>query len=337
VEVRSNAPSLATVPLSVLDTSPIVSGSTARTALRNTLDLAQLADRLGYHRYWVPEHHNMRGVASSAPSVLVGQLAAATERLRVGAGGVLLANHAPIVVAEQFGTLEAFHPGRIDLGIGRALGSDKRTADVLRGAAERRAKSFEDQLDELLAYLEPPEEHAVRAVPAVGNTPPVWLLGSGDHTARLAGSLGLPFAFAVHLNPAEASTALATYRRSFRPSREIREPTVLLSVAVIAADTDARAHWLAGPSKRKFLGRGLGDRILLPRPEEAADYPYTEADRAAIDTKFASVITGGPDTVGDRLRALLEATGADELMLTTQVYDHADRRRSYELVAELTR
>jgi luciferase family oxidoreductase group 1 len=330
-------PSLSEVPLSVLDTSPIVSGSTARAALHNTLDLARLADSLGYHRYWVPEHHSMRGVASSAPAVLIGQLAAATRRLRVGSGGVLLPNHAPILIAEQFGTLEAFYPGRIDLGIGRALGGNKRTASVVRSEAERTAKSFKDQLGELLGYLDAPEDEAIRAVPAVGNTPPVWLLGSTDYSGELAGSLGLPYAFAIHLNPEGASSALAVYRDAFRPTRQIDRPTVLLSVSVIAADTDERAQWLAGPSKRKFLGRRLGDRILLPTPEEAASYPYTEEDLAAIAAKFASVIVGGPDTVGKGLQAVLDDTGADELMLTTQVYLHADRRRSYEIVADLAR
>jgi luciferase family oxidoreductase group 1 len=326
---------LSEVPLSVLDTSPIVSGSTARDALLNTLDLAQLADRLGYHRYWVPEHHSMRGVASSAPAVLVGQLAAATERLRVGSGGVLLRNHSPIVIAEQFGTLEAFYPGRIDLGIGRSVGGTKRTALVVRSEAERMTSTFEQQLEELLGYFGPSEDQVVRAIPAVGNTPPLWLLGSTDFSGKLAGSLGLPYAFAHHLNPEAASSALKNYRESFHPSHDIERPTVLVSVPVIAAETDERAEWLAGPSKRKFLGRQLGERILLPSPDEAEAYPYTAEDQAAIDAKFAGVVWGSPDTVAEALQTLLDDTGADELMVTTQVYDHADRRRSYELVAEL--
>ncbi|WP_028935635.1 LLM class flavin-dependent oxidoreductase [Pseudonocardia spinosispora] len=328
---------LSDVALSVLDTSPIVQGSTARTALLNTLDLARLADRLGYHRYWVPEHHSMRGVASAAPAVLVGQLAAETERIRVGSGGVLLFNHAPIVVAEQFGTLEAFHPGRIDLGIGRSLGGNRRTAAVVRSDTERHATSFTEQFDALLAFLTQPEGQTIRAIPAVGNTPPVWLLGSTEFSAQLAASRGLPYAYAHHLNPESMRAALRLYREAFQPSPEYPEPTVLVSVSVIAADSDDQAQWLAGPSKLKFLERRLGKRMQLPPPQEAAAYPYTDEDHAAIEEKFADVIIGGPETVAKGLRALCDDTGATELMLTTQVYDHPDRRRSYEIIAELTR
>jgi luciferase family oxidoreductase group 1 len=331
---------LAGTRLSVLDTSPIVQGANARTALRNTVDLARLADQLGYHRYWVPEHHSMRGVASASPAVLVGQLAAVTTRIRVGSGGVLLYNHAPIVVAEQFGTLEALHPGRVDLGIGRSLGGTKHTAQIVRAETERLAKPFEDQLGELLNFLDPPEDQTTWAIPAMGNTPPVWVLGSTDFSARLAGQLGLAYAFALHLNPAGADTALPLYRQSFRPSSRpvgMQKPLVLVSVPVIVADTDERAQWLAGPSKRKVLGRSLGERILLPSPQEAAAYPYTDDDRAALERKFANVVIGSPGTVAKQLQALLDETDVDELMVTTQVYDHADRRRSYELLAELAR
>ena len=326
---------LSETPLSVLDTSQIVSGSTAREALRNTLDLAQLADRLGYHRYWVAEHHSMRGVASAAPAVIVAELAAATSRLRVGAGGVMLPNHAPLVVAEQFGTLEAFHPGRIDLGIGRAGGGSRRAADAVRAESERTARSYEAQIDELLRYLAPHPDQPLRAVPAEGNTPTVWLLGSSDRSGKLAGALGLPYAFARHLNPGAMDAALAAYRDAFQPSSRLKQPKVLVSVTVIAADTDEHARWLAGPSKRKILGRLLGQRILLPPPDEAAAYPYTEEDRAAIDAQFADVLIGSPATVADGLRALLQDSGADELMIKTDVYDQADRRRCLELVAEL--
>lgn len=329
--------SLSEVALSVLDTSPIVAGSTARTALRNTRDLACLADRLGYRRYWVAEHHSMRGVAAASPAVAINELVNATERIRVGSGGVLLSNHAPILIAEQFGTLEAFHPGRIDLGIGRAPGGSKTAAQVVRSDAERNALPFEDQLEELLAYFSPSEDRAVRAVPAEGNAPPVWLLGSTEFSARLAGRLGLSYAFALHLNPDAMADAVQLYRESFQPSAAVAEPTVLVSVAVIAADSDDHAHWLAGPSKRKWLGRKLCERILLPTPEEAAAYPYTDEDQAAIDAKYASVVIGGPEAVGKGLQAVVDATGAQELMVTTQVYDHADRRRSFELVAQLSR
>ncbi|GAA3438550.1 LLM class flavin-dependent oxidoreductase [Kutzneria kofuensis] len=268
------------VRVSVLDTSPIVRGSTAREALRNTLDLAILADELGFHRYWVPEHHGMRGVASSAPAVVVGRLAAATERIRVGAGGVLLPNHAPIIVAEQFGTLEAFHPGRIDLGLGRALGGPQHAADAVRSERERTAKSFEEQVRELLRYFTADE--LVRAVPAVDNLPEIWLLGSSGHSASLAGSLGLGYAFAHHLKPENAVEALGNYHG----------PRTLVSVSVIVADTDAQAEYLAGSTRLKVLSRVRGNRVQLPSPADAAAYPYTDDDRAEIAVRSGGVLVG---------------------------------------------
>lgn len=307
------------IRLSVLDTSPIVAGSTARQALANTLDLAVLADELGYHRYWVPEHHGMRGVASAAPAVVAGRLAAATHRIRVGAGGVLLPNHAPIVVAEQFGTLTAFHPGRVDLGLGRAPGGPRSAVDLVRGG--RTAPDFREQVEELLGYFTPGDKPL--AVPAAGNAPEVWLLGSSPSSARLAGELGLGYAFARHLNPRDAAEATRTYRSAFRPGLR-SSPVTLVSVAVIAAGTDERADWLAGPNRVKVARRLRGERILLPSPEEAAPQPADPLDH---------VLVGSPPTLRDRLRSLADATGADELMVTTPVYDHADRRRSYELLA----
>ncbi|GAA3620574.1 LLM class flavin-dependent oxidoreductase [Nonomuraea rosea] len=326
----------ADVRLSVLDTSPIVQGSTPRQALRNTVDLATLADELGYHRYWVPEHHGMRGVASSAPAVLVGHLAGATRRLRVGAGGVLLPNHAPIVVAEQFGTLAALHPGRIDLGLGRAPGGPGPAVDAVRPAAERTAKSFRRQLDELQAYFDPSEDARVKAIPVLGgNAPPLWLLGSSATSAELAAELGLPYAFAHHLNPDQAQPAMRRYRERFRPSAQAERPQALVSVSVIVAEDDERAEWLAGSTRLKVLSRAGGRRILLPSPEEAAAYPYTDGDRAEIAARSGSVLVGGPRTVAGHLRKVLGDTGADELMVTTPVYHHADRRRSYQLLAAL--
>ncbi|WP_245765771.1 LLM class flavin-dependent oxidoreductase [Nonomuraea jiangxiensis] len=322
--------------ISVLDTSPIVRGSTPRQALHNTVDLARLADVLGYHRYWVPEHHGMRGVASSAPAVLVGHLAGATKRLRVGAGGVLLPNHAPIVVAEQFGTLVALHPGRIDLGLGRAPGGSRAAVEAVRPEAERGAKTFREQFDELRAYLDPVEDARVKAIPVLGgNVPPIWLLGSSAGSAELAGELGLPYAFAHHLNAGAAVEAMCVYRERFRPSGHAAVPTSLVSVSVIAAEDDERAEWLAGPTRLKVLSRVRGERILLPSPEEAAAYSYTEEDRAEIAARSGGVLVGGPATVAERLQAVLDGTGTDELMITTPVYEHADRRRSYELVASI--
>ncbi|MDX3105026.1 LLM class flavin-dependent oxidoreductase [Nonomuraea angiospora] len=326
----------ADVRISVLDTSPIVQGSTPRQALRNTVDLARLADELGFHRYWVPEHHGMRGVASSAPAVLIGHLADATRRLRLGAGGVLLPNHAPIVVAEQFGTLAALHPGRIDLGLGRAPGGPRAAVDAVRPERERTAKTFRRQLDELRTYLDPPQDAQVKAIPVLGgNVPALWLLGSTTGSAELAAELGLPYAFAHHLNAETASDAMNTYREHFRPSDHAATPTTLVSVSVIAAEDDERAEWLAGSTRLKVLSRIRGNRILLPSPEDAAAYPYTDDDRTEIAARSGGVLAGSPATVVEHLQSVLDATGTDELMVTTPIYHHADRRRSYELVASL--
>jgi luciferase family oxidoreductase group 1 len=325
----------AEVRISVLDTSPIVEGSTARQALENTVDLACLADRLGYHRYWVPEHHSMRGVASTSPEVIIGHLACVTQQIRVGAGGVLLPNHPPVLVAERFGTLEAFHPGRIDLGLGRAPGGPPGAADAVRSEADRTAKSFGAQLDELLDYFATPRHGDIRAVPGVSNTPPVWVLGSSGSTAEIAGSRGLSYAFAYHLNADSDSAAAAT--RTYRDAvgSAGASPSMLVSVSVIAADTDARAEWLAGSTRLKVLSRVRGHRILLPSPQDAAAYPYTEDDRKEIAARSGSVLVGAPGSVREKLQTVLDQTGADELMVTTPAYDHQDRRRSYELVSEI--
>lgn len=326
----------ADVRISVLDTSPIVQGSTPRQALHNTVDLAMLADVLGYHRYWVPEHHGMRGVASSAPAVLVGHLANATQHLRVGAGGVLLPNHAPIVVAEQFGTLAALHPGRIDLGLGRAPGGPRPAVDAVRPEAERTAKTFRRQLDELRAFLNPPEDARVKAIPVLGgNVPPIWLLGSTTASAELAGELGLPYAFAHHLNPKMAVDATRIYQERFRPSEHAATPTTLVSVSVIAAEDDESAEWLAGSTRLKVLSRVRGNRIMLPSPEDAAAYPYTDDDHAEITARSGSVLVGSPETVIEHLQTVLDDTGTNELMVSTPVYYHTDRRLSYELVASI--
>ncbi|MFE0019436.1 LLM class flavin-dependent oxidoreductase [Amycolatopsis sp. NPDC059021] len=322
--------------LSVLDTSPIVQGSTPKRALLDTVDLAKLADSLGYHRYWVPEHHDMPGVAGSAPAVLIGHLANATRRLRVGAGGVLLPNHPPIVVAEQFGTLAALHPGRIDLGLGRAPGGPRSSVEAVRQETARTAKTFREQLDELRAFFAPREGVRPRAIPVLGgNVPPMWLLGSSPASAELAGELGLSYAFAHHLNPGAAGEAARGYRERFRASEHATEPKMLVSVSVIAAEDDDRAEWLAGSTRLKVLSRVRGHPILLPSPEDAAAYPYTGEDRAEIAARSGSVLVGGPETVTEHLQAVLDETGTGELMVTTPVYHHADRRRSYELVATI--
>jgi len=327
--------SLSDVPLSVLDLAPVSKGSDARASLRNTLDLARATEALGYHRYWLAEHHNMPGIASAATAVLIGHVADATERIRVGSGGIMLPNHAPLVVAEQFGTLEAFHPGRIDLGIGRAPGTDQRTALALRGPGGLSAENFPEQLTELLGYFEPSDTRAVNAVTAEGNRPPVWLLGSSGFSAQLAGRLGLPFSFAHHFAAENTIPAVQLYRDNFRPSDALAEPYVMLGTSVVAAETDEQAQFLAGPGGLTFLSLRRGRPIPLPTPEEAAAYPYTDVDRAFLEDRFSSSVIGSPETVRKDLEQLLSDTGANELMVTTMVHGHADRVRSYELLASL--
>lgn len=327
-------PSRTDLRLSVLDTVPIPEGSNARAALHNTVDLARTVESSGYHRYWVPEHHSMRGVASSAPAVLVSRLADSTRRIRVGSGGVLLPNHAPLVVAEQFGTLEAFHPGRIDLGIGRATGGPPHATPAIRGPGSQQG-DFAQQLGELMGYFEEPDpaQRTVRAVPAIGNRPEPWLLGTTPFSAQLAGELGLPYAFAHHLNP-DGLEALEIYRDSFQPSEISPVPKVIVSVSIIAADTDAHAEWLAGSIRLKVLSRMKGKRVRMPSPEDAASVHYTPSDRDAIARATSELIVGSPATVRDKLEPLIAATATTELMVKTLVFAHAERRRSYELLAE---
>jgi luciferase family oxidoreductase group 1 len=329
------------VPLSVLDLAPVPAGGNPAGALRATTELASRAERLGFRRFWVAEHHNMPGIASSAPPVLIGHIADATSRIRVGSGGVMLPNHASLVVAEQFGMLEALHPGRIDLGIGRAPGTDQVTAAALRRSAEALSEDdFPNQLLDLLGFFTGvwPDGHPfaqITAVPGRGQQPAVWLLGSSGYSAQVAGLLGLPFAFAHHFSAANTLPALALYRSHFRPSAALHRPHAMVAAAVICADTDERARWLAGSAALSFLRLRAGRPGPLPSPEEAAAYPYTEAERAAIADRQASSIVGSPQTVSRGIAELLEATAADELMITTMTHDPADRLRSLDLVADL--
>ncbi|GAA2802919.1 LLM class flavin-dependent oxidoreductase [Crossiella cryophila] len=326
-----------TIRLSILDTSPIVQGATPQQALHNTVDLAALADTLGYHRYWVPEHHGMRGVASTSPAVLIAHLANTTKNLRLGAGGVLLPNHAPLLIAEQFTTLTALHPGRIDLGIGKAPGGRQQVINEIRPPQARTAKPFPHQLAELQTYLNPPENAPIKAIPAINGTPPpLWLLGSSPTSAKLAATLGLPYAYAHHLNPTQATEALNTYRSHFRPTPQTPTPTTLISLTVIAAETNTQAEYLAGPIRLKVLSRHQDTRIQLPTPEQAAAHPYTAADQTHLATHSAKLLLGNPEKLTTDLQAILDATGTGELMVTTPVYRHADRRRSYELLATIT-
>jgi luciferase family oxidoreductase group 1 len=324
------------VPLSVLDLSPVAAGTSAGQALRQTTQLARRAEELGYHRFWVAEHHNMPAIASSAPAVLIAHLAAATSTIRVGSGGVMLPNHAPLVVAEQFGTLEALHPGRIDLGIGRAPGTDQLTALALRRTVEGlSAEAFPEELADLITlFTGENARRPILAMPGRGDMPAIWLLGSSGFSAQLAGLLGLPFSFAHHFSSANTEPALALYRSSFRPSRWLERPQAMVAVAAICADTDERAQWLSGPAALSFLHLRAGRPQPLATPQEAADYPYTELERLQSGQRFADQAIGSPDTVRRQLTSLLERTGADELMVTTMVYDIEDRCRSLELIAE---
>src|SRR3984893_10679451 len=331
------------VPLSVVDLAPVPDGGDAGTALRATTDLARHAERLGFRRFWGAEHHNMPGIASSAPAVLLGHIADATESIRVGSGGVMLPNHVSLVVAEQFGMLEALHPGRIDLGIGRAPGTDQVTAAGLGRAPEGlSADDFPEQRMDLLGFFTGrwPDGHPfaqITAMPGRGNQPDMWLLGSSGYSAQVAGPLGLPFAFAHHFSPANTLPALALYRQHFRPSEVLERPYAMVAAAVVCAQTDDRARWLAGSGALSFLELRSGRPGPLPAPEEAEAYPYTHLERAYILDRQATQIIGAPGTVRRGLTELQKATAADELMLTTMVFDPADRLRSFELVADLPR
>jgi luciferase family oxidoreductase group 1 len=329
------------IPLSVLDLAPVSEGSTPGDALRNSLDLAPRVERLGFTRYWVAEHHNMPGIASSAPAVLLAHIASVTSTMRVGSGGVMLPNHSSLVVAEQFGMLEALHPGRVDLGIGRAPGTDQITARALRrtGMPGRDVDEFPEQLVELFGYFDGrwPADHPYRnitATPGLGNRPAIWMLGSSDYGANAAGVLGLPYSFAHHFAAANTMVAARTYREAFRPGEGIRTSYLMLGVSVVCAETDEHARWLAGPGVLSFVRLRSGRPGRFPSPEEAAAYQFAPHEQALLQERVSSQIIGGPDTVRAGLAELAERTGADELMIITMVHSHADRVRSYELVAD---
>jgi luciferase family oxidoreductase group 1 len=330
---------LSGVRLSVLDTVPVWRGSSATQSLRNSTDLARRVERLGYTRYWVAEHHNTPCLATSVPPVLIAQIASATTTIRVGSGGVLLPNHAPLTVAEQFGTLEAFHPGRIDLGIGRASGTDPAAAHLLRRGLPPAEEDFPDQLGELLGYLAPGEPSSdVRAVPRPETRPPVYLLGTSTSSARFAGALGLPYAYAHQINPAGTVAALEAYRNAFKPSTWLDRPYTIVAPTVIAADSDERARWLArGYVVGRLLLRTEDCFTLFPTAEEAERHSLTPSGERFVREHLDPQIIGGPGTVRDRLTELVKHSGADELMALTMVSDHEARVRSYELLAELAR
>jgi luciferase family oxidoreductase group 1 len=322
------------IPFSVLDLAPIVLGGSAADAFGNTLDLARHAERWGYRRYWLAEHHNMPGVASAATSVVIGFVAGGTSTIRVGAGGVMLPNHSPLVIAEQFGTLESLYPGRIDLGLGRAPGTDPLTMRALRrGGLD--ADTFPDDVMELQAYFrEVQAGQAVRAVPGAGLRVPLWLLGSSLFSAQLAAALGLPFAFASHFAPEHLMAALEVYRRQFRPSAALAQPYAMVGLSVIAADTDRDAQRLFTSLQQQFVNLRRGRPGPLNPPVDSLDGFWSPAERAGVDHALAYAVVGSPDTVRRGLKTIIDRTGADELMVTAQIFDHAARVRSFEIVAD---
>ncbi|MDT0377798.1 LLM class flavin-dependent oxidoreductase [Streptomyces sp. DSM 42041] len=345
--IRGEARGTAPVPLSVLDLATVGAGHTPTDAFRTSVRLARLAESRGFTRHWVAEHHSMPGVASTAPAVILAHLAAHTDRIRLGSGGVMLPNHAPLAVAEQFGTLEALAPGRVDLGLGRAPGTDGLTASALRRTDQPRpdADEFPQQLRELTRFLDddfPPAHRyhgRVHAVPGPvqggdGSRPPIWLLGSSGFSARLAGELGLPFAFAHHFSAAQTQPALALYRETFRPSEALSEPYALIGVSALAADDEEAARRQVMTGALAMLRLRTGRPGLVPTPEEAAAYPFGPAEQDFVDGWLANVVHGTPDAVRDGLDALAKRTGADELMLTANAHTPDARVRSYALIAD---
>jgi luciferase family oxidoreductase group 1 len=319
---------------SVLDLAPVKSDGNIAESFRNTLDLARHAERWGYTRFWLAEHHNMPGIASAATSVLIGYVAGGTSTLRVGSGGIMLPNHAPLVIAEHFGTLETLYPGRIDLGVGRAPGTDGLTARALRRGLNSSADDFPEQVAELLAYLAPARPgQKLQAVPGAGTQVPVWLLGSSTYSAQLAAMLGLAFAFASHFAPELLLPAIQIYRSRFKPSQFLTKPYVMAGVPIVAAETDDEAKYLATSSSLRFLKLVRSEPIFLPRPVPSMDGLWSDAEKQIVGSKLKVAIVGGAETVRHKLIAFLDDTQADELMITSDVYDHQARLRSYEIAA----
>ncbi len=323
------------VPLSVLDLAPVPEGSDASQALRNSADLARHAEALGYARYWMAEHHNMPGIASAATAVALAHVAHGTSRIRIGAGGVMLPNHAPLLIAEQFGTLAALYPGRIDLGLGRAPGSDQAAAYAMRRSLSQK-DDFPRDVMELMEYFRPAMPgQALQAVPGAGLDVAVWILGSSTYGAQLAAALGLPYAFASHFAPAQMEQAIALYRGSFRPSEYLAAPRVMLGLNVFAAETDAQARRLFSSLQQAFINLRTGRPGKLPAPVDEFEVLLDPRARMMLDHSLSCAIVGGPQTVRQGLEAFIARTGADELMVTAQIFDHKARRRSFEILAEV--
>lgn len=326
----------AMIPLSVLDLSPVPEGSDVSQSLANTLDLARNAERLGYRRYWLAEHHNMPGIASAATAVVIGHVAGGTSTIRVGAGGIMLPNHSPLMVAEAFGTLAALYPGRIDLGLGRAPGTDQVTAHALRRTMQGGVDTFPNDVVELISYFKPElPGQRVRAVPGMGLEVPVWMLGSSLYGAQLAAMLGLPYAFASHFAPAQMEDAIAIYRERFEPSEQLDKPYVMLGLNVIAAETDDEARLLFTSLQQAFVNLRTGRAGKLPAPRPGFEAEIDPMAKAMLGSALSCAIVGSRDTVKRGLADFVARTGADELMVTAQVFDHAARVRSYEILADV--
>ncbi|WP_409268390.1 LLM class flavin-dependent oxidoreductase [Massilia sp. BHUDP2] len=325
------------IPFSILDLSPIVEGSDAATSFHRSLDLAQHGERWGYGRFWLAEHHGMPGIASAATAVLIGHVAAGTRTIRVGAGGIMLPNHSPLVIAEQFGTLESLYPGRIDLGLGRAPGSDHTTARALRRNLASDADEFPQDVVELMDYFADSPRRSVRAVPGAGLDVPVWILGSSLFGAQLAAALGLPYAFASHFAPQMMMQAIEIYRSTFRPSKQLDKPYVMLGFNVFAADTDAEAQVLATSMQQAFVNLRSGRPTKLQPPVPGYLESLGTAERMMLDSVLSCTAIGSPATVESQLRSFIARTKPDELMITSQVFDHAARLRAYEITAEIQR
>jgi len=326
--------SFSDIPFSVLDLSPVTEGATPADALQNSLSLAQHVERLGYKRFWLAEHHNMPGIASAATSVVIGYVAGGTSKIRVGAGGIMLANHAPIVIAEQFGTLESLYPGRIDLGLGRAPGTDRPATIALRRTLQSEGDDFPELLEELRFFFrESVENQKVQAVPGAGRDVPIWLLGSSGFNARLAGLLGLPFAFAGHFSPEYILPALELYRTNFKPSQNLEKPNAMLALNIVAAETDAEAQFLATSQYQSFLNLIRGKPGKIQPPVENMNAIWNEREKMLVESRTGGSIIGSAATVKEGLERIFEQTKADELMINAMIFDHAARLRSYEIVA----
>lgn len=323
------------IPFSILDLSPITEGSDAAQSFRNSLDLARHGERWGYQRFWLAEHHGLPGIASAATAVLIGHVAAGTSTIRVGAGGIMLPNHSPLVIAEQFGTLESLFPGRIDLGLGRAPGSDPVTARAMRRNLASDADEFPQDVVELMDYFSLEQTGAVRAVPGAGLNVPIWILGSSLYGAQLAAALGLPYAFASHFAPAQMMQAIALYRSTFRPSAQLGKPYVMLGFNVFAADTDEEAQFRATSMQQAFVNLRSGRPSLLPPPVDGYLHRIGTQERALLEQILSCSAIGSPETVATQLQAFIGRTGADELMIASQIFDHAARLRSYEITADV--